>query len=56
MGDDIADPMEQHERAGVTIDVWDRNRKFVVMIPPEQIVTPDRHFRDDPIKAGLEDL
>ena len=40
----------------MTIDVWDWNRKFVVMIPPEDIVTLDRHFRDDPIEAGLEDL
>jgi hypothetical protein len=54
MGDAIADALEEHKRAGVSIAVWDWDRNCVEIVPPEEIEIPDRYFHDNPVEAAIE--
>lgn len=55
MNDAIADALEEHKRAGVSIAVWDWDRNCVAIVPPQDIVIPDRYFYDNPVEAALEE-
>jgi len=54
MGDAIADAIGAHERAGVSLAVWDWDRSCVAIIPPEEIVIPNDAAIDHHAEAASD--
>lgn len=37
----VADALREHKRAGRSVVMWDREKRKVVEVPPEEIIVPD---------------